>query len=331
MPSALPSVMPSIVAEDAVPPVAAHDPVLAAEVVRLLDPRPGETAVDCTFGAGGHAALLAPGLGPDGTYVAIDRDPEARRWFDAFAERAEPSTRLVRGNYAEVLPELAEEGLRADIVLMDLGVSSMQVDRPERGFSYSRQAPLDMRMDPDGPRTAADLLAEADEAELAGWFRAYGEERHARAIARAIVRRRGRAPILTTADLVEIIRGAVPAPALFAGGHPAKRVFQALRIAVNDELSSLEAGLGAAFALLPAGGRLAVISFHSLEDRIVKRFMAARARGCICPPDLPVCGCGRTAEAALLGKALVPRAEEVGRNPRSRSARLRALVRREAA
>ena len=252
MPSALPSVMPSIVAEDAVPPVTAHDPVLAAEVVRLLDPRPGETAVDCTFGAGGHAALLAPGLGPDGTYVAIDRDPEARRWFDAFAERAEPSTRLVRGNYAEVLPELAEEGLRADIVLMDLGVSSMQVDRPERGFSYSRQAPLDMRMDPDGPRTAADLLAEADEAELAGWFRAYGEERHARAIARAIVRRRGRAPILTTADLVEIIRGAVPAPALFAGGHPAKRVFQALRIAVNDELSSLEAGLGAAFALLPA-------------------------------------------------------------------------------
>ena len=329
MPSASPIAMPRIVAEDAVPPVTAHEPVLASEVVRVLAPRPGETAVDCTFGAGGHAALLAPALGPEGTYVAIDRDPEAERWFRAFAERAEPEARFVRGNYADVLPDLAEEGLRADLVLMDLGVSSMQVDRPERGFSYSRQAPLDMRMDPDATRSAADLVAEAGEAELAVWLRDYGEERHARAIARAIVRRRKTATIATTGDLVEIIRGAVPAPALFAGGHPAKRTFQALRIAVNDELRSLESGLQAAFDLLVPGGRLAVISFHSLEDRIVKRFMAAKARGCVCPPEVPVCVCGRTAEAALLGKAQMPRAEEVGRNPRSRSARLRALVRRE--
>ena len=244
MPSASPIVMPRILVEDAIPPATAHEPVLVTEVVRLLAPAPGETAVDCTFGAGGHAAALAPALGPEGTYVAVDRDPEAERFFAAFAESAEPATRFLRGNYARVLPELAERGLRADLVLMDLGVSSMQVDRPERGFSYSRQAPLDMRMDPDEGRTAAELLASASEVELAGWFRAYGEERHARAIARAIVRRRARAPITTTGDLVEIIRGAVPAPALFAGGHPAKRVFQALRIAVNDELAGLERGPG---------------------------------------------------------------------------------------
>jgi 16S rRNA (cytosine1402-N4)-methyltransferase len=219
------------------------------------------------------------------------------------------------------------EGLRADCVLMDLGVSSMQVDRPERGFSYSRQAPLDMRMDPEEGPSARDLVNGADEADLARWFRAYGEERHARAIARAIARRRERAPIATTGDLVEVIRGALPTPALFAGGHPAKRVFQALRIAVNHELESLEAGLGPAFELLVPGGRLAVIAFHSLEDRMVKRFMRDRATGCICPPELPACVCGRVPEAALITtRAVMPRPEEVARNPRARSARLRVLV-----
>jgi 16S rRNA (cytosine1402-N4)-methyltransferase len=308
---------------------AVHQPVLLDEAVRLLDPAPGQTVVDCTFGAGGHAEAVAALLGGDGELIAIDRDPDARPYFAALAERTSARTRLIEGNFADVLPALREEGVAADAVLMDLGVSSMQVDRPDRGFSYSRQAPLDMRMDPSSPRTAADLLAEADEAELAGWFRAYGEERHARAIARAVVRRRGEAPILSTVDLVEVIRGAVPTPALFAGGHPAKRVFQALRIAVNDELGSLERGLHEAFEILRPGGRLVVIAFHSLEDRIVKRFMADRARGCVCPPEIPVCVCGREPEARLLTpKAVMPRPPEVARNPRARSARLRALARR---
>ena len=187
-----------------------------------------------------------------------------------------------------------------------------------------------MRMDPSRRTTAADLVAEASERELTDLMRTYGEERYARPIARAIVRRRAQEPIRTTGDLVEVVRSAVPTPALFAGGHPAKRVFQALRIAVNDELGSLEQGLAAAFELLAPGGRLVVISFHSLEDRMVKRFMRARSQGCICPPDMPVCGCGRTAEAALLAaKAQRPRQAELDRNPRARSALLRGLRRLE--
>jgi 16S rRNA (cytosine1402-N4)-methyltransferase len=308
-----------------------HQPVLVDEVVRMLAPRSGETVVDCTFGAGGHARRLAPAIGEHGRYVAIDQDPEAAEWFSDVADDLVCETRFVRANFAEALPRLAAQGLRADAVLMDLGLSSMQVDRPERGFSYSRQAPLDMRMDPGRPRSAADLVMSASESELAEIFRAYGEERYARPIARAIVRRRAAAPILTTGDLVEAVRAAVPTPALFAGGHPAKRVFQGLRIAVNDELGSLEAGLEAAFSLLAPGGRLAVISFHSLEDRMVKRFMRDRSQGCICPPEMPVCGCGQVPEAELLAaKAQRPRQAELDRNPRARSSRLRGLRRLEA-
>ncbi|MEW6583943.1 MAG: 16S rRNA (cytosine(1402)-N(4))-methyltransferase RsmH, partial [Actinomycetota bacterium] len=285
-----------------------HAPVLVDEVVRLLSPAPGDVVVDCTFGAGGHARRLASRIGPDGLYIAIDRDPSVREHFDAFAASAPCRTRFVRANFAEALPALMAEGVRADGVLMDLGVSSMQVDLPERGFSYARQAPLDMRMDPGEQRSAADLVADSSEAELAKVFRAFGEERHARPIARAIVRRRADSPITTTADLVEVIRGALPTPALFAGGHPAKRVFQALRIAVNDELGSLEAGLAAAFAITAPGGRLAVIAFHSLEDRMVKRFFVERSRGCVCPPELPACACGREPEGRLAAsKALRPR------------------------
>jgi 16S rRNA (cytosine1402-N4)-methyltransferase len=306
-----------------------HEPVLVDEVVRLLAPRPGDTVVDCTFGAGGHARRIAPALGEDGRYVAIDLDPEAVTPYRLFADDVVCETRLVHGNFADVLPRLGDQGLRADVVLMDLGLSSMQVDTPERGFSYSRQAPLDMRMDPGRPQSAADLVATASESELAGIIREFGEERYARPIARAIVRRRREAPIETTGDLVEIVRSAVPTPAQFAAGHPAKRVFQALRIAVNDELESLRTGLESGFALLAPGGRMAVISFHSLEDRMVKRFMQERRRGCICPPDLPVCGCGRTPEADLTtAKVVRPRQAELDRNPRARSARLRGLVRR---
>src|SRR5436190_18208844 len=232
--------------------------------------------------------------------------------------------RLLRGDFGVILPQLAENGVRADGILLDLGVSSMQLDRPERGFSYATDAPLDMRMDPSANRSAADLVNEADEKELTTIFRRYGEERYARQIARAIVRRRREQPFERTGDLVETIRAAIPAPARFGDGHPAKRVFQALRIAVNEELGALESALPAAFELLRSGGRLAVISFHSLEDRIDKRFLREREGGCTCPPDFPVCVCGsEPVMRATPRRAIRPSAAEVARNPRAQSARLR--------
>jgi 16S rRNA (cytosine1402-N4)-methyltransferase len=306
-----------------------HVPVLAGELIDLLDPRPGQTAIDCTFGGGGHAQLIAERLGPEGTLIAIDRDPFARERYEELAAEAACTVRFIRAGYAQALRELsADEGVRADIAYFDLGMSSMQVDARERGFSYSFQAPLDMRMDPDQELTAREIVATWDERRLARTLRDFGEERHSGAIARAIVRRRtqdGRDSIQTTQDLVDTIVSAIPTPARFAGGHPAKRVFQALRIAVNDELDQLEEALPLAWGLLREGGVLAGISFHSLEDRRVKRFLAARAQGCVCPPDLPVCACGRTPEAALLTRrSIVPSAGEVASNPRSSSARLRA-------
>jgi 16S rRNA (cytosine1402-N4)-methyltransferase len=207
----------------------------------------------------------------------------------------------------------------------------MQIDRPERGFSYAVDAPLDMRMDPSEPRSARELVNEADERELADIFRRLGEERFARPIARAIVRRRKETPFERTSELVDTIRAAIPAPRRFGDGHPAKRVFQALRIAVNNELDSLERALPQAISLLRPGGRIAVISFHSLEDRIVKRFFAAEARGCVCPPELPVCVCGREPGLRLLTrKAVRPSPAEVAANVRSASARLRAATKTEA-
>jgi 16S rRNA (cytosine1402-N4)-methyltransferase len=299
--------------------------VLAAELIELLDPQPGQTAIDCTFGDGGHARLLAERLGASGTLVAIDRDPQAQERFDRLAAEVACSVRFIRASYADALDLLSGEGLRADIAYFDLGMSSMQVDTRERGFSYSYEAPLDMRMDPGQQLSAREVVADWDERRLARALRDFGEERHSGAIARAIVRRRARAPIETTLELVDAINSAIPAPARFAGGHPAKRSFQALRIAVNDELDQLDRALPLAWGLLREGGVLAGIAFHSLEDRRVKRFIAARARGCICPPDLPVCACGRTPEAALITRrSVVPSAEEVALNPRAASARLRA-------
>ncbi len=301
-----------------------HTPVLAEELLDLLDLAPGQIAIDCTFGGGGHARMVAERLGSTGTLIAIDRDPLAQERCAALTEEVACNVRFIRGGYAEALERLAVEGLRADGVYFDLGMSSMQVDTRERGFSYSYQAPLDMRMDPDQELSAREIVAEWDQRQLAGLLREYGEERHANAIARAIVSRRTLAPIETTLDLVDIINSAIPTPARFAGGHPAKRVFQALRIAVNDELGQLDRALPLAWALLREHGVLAAIAFHSLEDRRVKRFMVARATGCICPPDLPVCACGREPEAALLSRrAIVPSAEEIARNPRAASARLR--------
>jgi 16S rRNA (cytosine1402-N4)-methyltransferase len=302
-----------------------HIPVLAGELIDLLDPRPGQTAIDCTFGGGGHAELIAGRLGSEGTLIGIDRDPLAEERFEELADEVACSVRFIRASYADALEQLAEEGIRADMVYFDLGMSSMQVDTRERGFSYSYEAPLDMRMDPEQELSAREIVAEWDERRLARALRDFGEERHAGAIARMIVRRREQAPIETTVQLVDAINAAIPAPARFAGGHPAKRSFQALRIAVNDELGQLDRGLPLAWELLREGGVLAGISFHSLEDRRVKRFLTERARGCICPPEMPVCGCGREAEAALLARrAIMPSAGEVAHNPRAGSARLRA-------
>jgi 16S rRNA (cytosine1402-N4)-methyltransferase len=302
-----------------------HVPVLAGELIGALDPHPGDLAVDCTFGSGGHAHLVADRVGAGGEVICVDRDPSAAEHFERFAAEATCPARFVCGDYAEVLPALAAEGVRADVVYMDLGVSSMQVDTRERGFSYSYDAPLDMRMDPTQDLDAREIVNSWPEKRLAQVFREYGEERYSRAIAREVVRTRERAPFETTTDLVAAIKRAVPVPAQFGSGHPAKRVFQAVRIAVNDEIGSLERALPQAFDLLQVGGRMAVISFHSLEDRRAKRFFADRARGCICPPDLPVCGCGREPEAELLTRrAIRPSAGEIEHNPRARSGKLRA-------
>jgi len=302
-----------------------HVPVLAEEVRELLAIEPGDTVVDATFGAGGHAAVLAADLRGDGRFIAIDRDPTVRPYFEGFRRHAGVQSRFLRGEASVVLDQLADNGARADAILLDLGVSSMQIDRPERGFSYAVDAPLDMRMDPTAELTAADLVNEASERELTIIFRKYGEERYAKQIARAIGRERKKHPIERTGELVDVIRSAIPAPARFGDGHPARRVFQALRIAVNDELGELEEALPAALEMLRPGGRLAVIAFHSLEDRIVKRFFQRLERGCVCPPDFPVCVCGREPELRRLNrKAIRPGAHELALNPRAASARLRA-------
>jgi 16S rRNA (cytosine1402-N4)-methyltransferase len=298
-----------------------HQPVLASELMDLLDPRPGESGVDCTFGAGGHARLVAERLGARGTLVCVDRDPAAAERFERLVAEVDCELRLMRTDFASALDMLRDEGFLADLVYLDLGISSLQLDAAERGFSYSYDAPLDMRMDPDQPTSAAEVVNEWPEERLAAIVREYGEERHARAVAREIARRR---PIETTSELVDAIRAAVPPAYRFGRGHPAKRTFQAIRIAVNDELDLLDRALPAAWDLLEEGGRFAAISFHSLEDRRVKRFLADRARGCVCPPELPVCRCGREPEAEpLTRRALAATPEEIERNPRAHSARLR--------
>ena len=309
-----------------------HVPVLAEEVRELLDVSPGETVVDATFGAGGHAAALAADLEGKGRFIAIDRDPTVRPYFESFQRRSHGvQTRFLRGDFDVVMAQLAQNDVQADAVLLDLGVSSMQIDRPERGFSYAVDAPLDMRMDPSAERSAKEVVNEAGERELADVFRRYGEERFSRQIASAIGRRRREQPYERTSELVETIREAIPAPRRFGDGHPAKRVFQALRIEVNDELGSLERALPSILSMLRPGGRVAVISFHSLEDRIVKRFFAAEARGCTCPPDFPVCVCGKEPRVRLVTKKAVrPSPAEVAVNVRSASARLRVAMRTEA-
>ncbi len=296
----------------------AHVPVLAGELIDLTDPAPGDNVVDCTFGAGGHAHLVADRIGSAGTLVCIDRDPAAEARFEELTAEVACTTRFLRMENADALDLLRAEGFAADLVYMDLGVSSMQIDTRERGFSYSYDAPLDMRMDTEQDLDARTIVNEWDERRLSQLFRNYGEDPNSRRIARELVARRAQAPFDTTGELVDAIEAALPAAVRrkFGASSPAKRVFQAIRIAVNDELGSLERALPAAWDLLAPGGRLAAISFHSLEDRRVKRFLVARAQGCICPPDLPVCACGRTPEAELLTRrSVAPTPGEVAEQP----------------
>lgn len=298
-----------------------HEPVLCEELVDILDPQPGQTVVDCTFGAGGHAREVAERLGAEGELICIDRDPSARDRWSEFAADAPCHTRYLQADFPVALEGLRGEGVRPDSIYFDLGVSSMQIDAWERGFSYSFDAPLDMRMDPSQDLSALTVVNEWPQERISQALAEFGEERRASAIAREIVSRR---PLETTADLVAAVKSAVPTAERFGRGNPAKRTFQAIRIAVNGELESIDRALPIAWGLLPLGGRLAAISFHSLEDRRVKRFLAARATGCVCPPELPVCVCDHQPEAELLTRrAIVAGPEELDRNPRSSSARLR--------
>lgn len=302
-------------------PAPEHVPVLSAELISFADPAPGDTVVDATFGAGGHAHLIAERIGPEGALIGIDRDPVAAERYERFAENARCQTRFIAARFDDALAELAAEGVEADLVYFDLGVSSMQIDAWERGFSYSFDAPLDMRMDPRAALTAAEVVNEWPEGRLAEIIREYGDERRARSIARRIVQRR---PLARTAELVDAIRAGLPPAARFGRGNPAKRTFQAIRIAVNSELEALDRALPEAWALLAPEGRLAAISFHSHEDRRVKRFIAERVKGCICPPEFPVCRCGREPEADPVTRGAVGATQgERAENPRSTSAHLR--------
>ena len=305
-----------------------HKPVLLSECLEALRIRPDGIYVDGTLGRAGHSIEIARRL-TTGRLVCIDQDREA---IEAAKERLAPwmdRVTLVRSNFCALDEILRENGIAgADGMLFDLGVSSPQLDDPARGFSYMHDAPLDMRMDERAPLTAREVVNGWSQEELRRILQDYGEERYASAIARAIVRRREQAPIETTFELVDVIRGAMPAAALREKQHPAKRSFQAIRIAVNGELDVLEPMLQAAARGLRPGGRLAVITFHSLEDRIVKRAMQALAQGCTCPPEFPVCVCGKKPMLKRISrKPITAGAEELRENPRARSAKLRVAER----
>lgn len=298
-----------------------HYPVMLEEAVAALAPAAGETFVDATFGGGGHSRRIIEELGPDGRLVGIDRDPEAaERAVDlATDERFE----FRRGVYDDVLGAMAEAGERVDGVLFDLGLSSYQIDSYERGFSYVNEGPLDMRMDPESGESAAEFLNTADEAEIAGVLSEFGDvaRSEARRVAGEVARRR---PLSTTLDLSEAVRDALGWTK--RRGNPSRRVFQAVRMYLNDELGGLERVLEATERLLKPGGRLVAITFHSGEDRMIKRFIADRAGRCVCPPEVPVCVCG--AEPTFRkGKVLTPSERELAENLRSASARLRSAVR----
>lgn len=299
--------------------VTEHEPVMAKEVVSLFRPLSAGVLVDATFGGGGHTRALLEALPAEVRILAFDRDPEAV----ARARGLGPRVRVIQGNFRH-LEELLESRNIAYIAgaFFDLGLSSPQVDEGRRGFSYRKAGPLDMRMGPDAATTADEIVNRYEEKEIARILRRFGEERFAARIAAAIVAAR---PVRDTIQLAEVVAAALPAPARRVG-HPARRTFQALRIAVNEELDAVRSGLEAALTRLEPGGRCAVISYHSLEDRLVKRRFVRGTGGCTCPPELPVCACGATAELRLLTrKPLRPTSAEVEGNPRARSARLRAV------
>ena len=304
-----------------------HIPVMPAEVLRYLAPKPGGIYLDGTVGGGGHAALILEASAPGGILIGLDRDAEAlaaaRTKLSLYGDRA----RLFHRNFAGLAEVIAEAGLAGiDGFLFDLGVSSHQLDSGERGFSFQQEAPLDMRMDIGKGVTAADLVNGLSEEELARIIRDYGEERWAKRIAAFIVRARTEAPVEMTSRLVDIIKGAIPRGAWEERLHPATRTFQALRIAVNDELGSLERGVAAGLRLLNKEGRGVVISFHSLEDRLVKNSFRELAQGCTCPKGLPRCVCNVTPQVKVLtGKPVMAGDTEVAANPRARSAKLRAV------
>lgn len=300
-----------------------HKPVLLGETIEVLRINPCGIYVDGTAGGGGHSEQIANRL-TSGRLICIDQDPDA---IEAVTRRlgGRMNVRIVRSNYSEIKGVLAAEGIpTVNGVLLDIGVSSHQLDTAERGFSYRSDAPLDMRMSKEG-ETAADLVNGKSAEELTAIFFEYGEEKFSRRIAERIVREREQQPIRTTLHLANVISAAVPAAAR-RDGHPARKVFQALRIAVNHELDRLSDGLDAAFDVLAPGGVLAVITFHSLEDRIVKQRFSGFCKGCVCPPDFPVCVCGRTPRGKLITRRAVESSpEEQNENPRCRSAKLRAV------
>lgn len=314
---------------DAGVPSAYHEPVLLKEVLESLSLKPGGIYVDGTLGGGGHAGGILGATSPDGVLVGIDRDDDAlaesRRVLEPFGRRAI----LVKGNYADLGDILAGLGIdRVDGIVLDLGVSSHQLEAAERGFSFSKPAPLDMRMDREASTTARELVNRADARELQRILRDYGEELMAGRIARAIVERRKAGPIETTDELAGLIASAMPARMRHGRIHPATRSFQALRIAVNDELTSLHRGIASGIDSLKEGGRFAVITFHSLEDRMVKDLFRDASRGCTCPPDLPVCACGGKPRLRVIARRPIrPGEAEMERNPRARSAKLRTAER----
>lgn len=307
-----------------------HLPVLLAETLAQLHLLPGSIVVDGTLGGGGHAAAILEQTGPDGLLLGLDRDPEALSAARGRLSRYGDRFRALHASFRDLDQAVAQAGFEAvDGVLLDLGVSSHQLDTPARGFRFGDEgagAPLDMRMDPSQGATAADLLARATADEIEGWLREYGELPGARRLARAIAETRGRQPLRTNADLLRVI-----AQAGVGRGrrhNPATLVFQALRIAVNDELGALEQGLEAALRVLRPGGRIVVIAYHSLEDRIVKQYFRREARGCVCPPAQPVCTCNRLPTVRVVTKRAVrPGDAELAENPRARSARLRCAER----
>ena len=302
-----------------------HKPVLFDETIRSLNIRPDGFYIDGTAGGGGHSSAILKEL-TTGKLLSIDQDPDA---VETVTRRfaGNPCSVVRRANFSEMVQVAGEEGFSSvDGILLDIGVSSHQLDTPERGFSYHHDAPLDMRMSQEGP-SARDLVNTLSWQQLAEIISRYGEDRNARSIARGIAAAREKEPIETTLQLAEIIKASVPAAVRREQGHPARKTFQALHIAVNGELDHLSAGLDAAFSLLKKGGRLAVITFHSLEDRMVKQRMASWCQGCTCPPDFPVCVCGKKPRAELLyKKGLAPSERELEENPRARSARLRVCI-----